>query len=257
MKRFKPIIDILVTVAQLGCFFLPFFLFYWPFYIYFYYFSKNKEKKFQAVTHYHTKMFYAVARRIIPGLDIKVHDREKIMSLRSSVIVCNHISFLDPLFLISMLKQTITISNDVYFHFPVFGWILKSSGYLSAKAESSEELWSERIIRKINETLKNGGNIFIFPEGTRSRNGKLRKFQKGAFYFAREVGAPIEILQIKGTDALYTPGKHLLNTCIKNTIELRYLGRFDTVENGKKKRVLDVRDGVYAILRQAEREAGK
>ena len=79
----------------------------------------------------------------------------------------------------------------------------------------------------MGDYLSSGGNLFIFPEGTRSRDGRLGKFNDGAFKIARRFGASIKVLQIKNTNILFTPGKFLFNTCIQNTIEVRLIGELN------------------------------
>ena len=57
----------------------------------------------------------------------------------------------------------------------------------------------------MGDYLSSGGNLFIFPEGTRSRDGKIGKFNDGAFKIAKRFEAPIKVLQIKNTNGLFTP----------------------------------------------------
>ncbi len=75
--------------------------------------------------------------------------------------------------------------------------------------------------------LKSGGNLFVFPEGTRSRDGKIGELQRGALKIARICKAPIYVLQISNTDRLFTPGQFLFNTRIKNTIKIKIVACID------------------------------
>jgi 1-acyl-sn-glycerol-3-phosphate acyltransferase len=108
-----------------------------------------------------------------------------------------------------------------FFSFPVFGWILKTSGYLPSDASGK---FSSLVIERVEGMtayLASGGNLFIFPEGTRSRDGKVGQFNKGAFRIAARCNAPIRVLQIKNTDKLFKPGKFLFNTCVRNDISVK------------------------------------
>jgi 1-acyl-sn-glycerol-3-phosphate acyltransferase len=132
--------------------------------------------------------------------------------------VCNHLSYLDPLLLISLFPRHKTIVKSTFFSVPIFGWMLKQSGYLPSTSEGRlSELMIERI-DTMDGYLGSGGNLFIFPEGTRSRNGVISRLNKGAFKIAKLCRSPIQVLYIRNTNKLFTPGKFLFNTMVSNTI---------------------------------------
>ena len=79
----------------------------------------------------------------------------------------------------------------------------------------------------MKDYLSSGGNLFIFPEGTRSINGRIGQFDKGAFRIARLCNAPIKIVLIRNTHKLFTPGKFLFNTCDENVIEVELAGSLE------------------------------
>ena len=62
--------------------------------------------------------------------------------------------------------------------------------------------------------------MFIFPEGTRSRDGRIGNLNKGAFKIARICNAPVVVLFIKNTDKLFPPGKFLFNARRANTVSV-------------------------------------
>jgi len=83
-------------------------------------------------------------------------------------------------------------------------------------------------VENIREYLASGGNLFIFPEGTRSRTGWLGPFNKGAFSIARYCRAPIQCLMIRNTNRLFVPGRFRFNTCIPVAIDVERIGAFDS-----------------------------
>jgi 1-acyl-sn-glycerol-3-phosphate acyltransferase len=68
--------------------------------------------------------------------------------------------------------------------------------------------------------LSGGGNIVVFPEGTRSRNGQVGTFNRGAFKIAKKFEVPLAVLKIENTNKLFAPGKFLFNTCYPNSIHV-------------------------------------
>ncbi|MGD8286688.1 MAG: lysophospholipid acyltransferase family protein [Desulfobacterales bacterium] len=215
-KYLKPILDLMVTLLLWSYFTLGFIVFFSPFYLIAYLFSENCEYAYQRLNHNFYKGFFFLIRILIPGQKWRIAD--KIKSIRSSVIVCNHLSYLDPLLLISLFPRHKTIVKSTFFSVPIFGWMLKQSGYLPSTSEGRlSELMIERI-DTMDGYLGSGGNLFIFPEGTRSRNGVISRLNKGAFKIAKLCRSPIQVLYIRNTNKLFTPGKFLFNTMVSNTI---------------------------------------
>lgn len=254
MRSVKLIINCLATLVQVVYFVFFFLLVYWPVYVFVFFWAKNRNAGFQAATHYYLKIFFLVVRLVAPGLKIRIRDEDRIASLKSSIIICNHISYLDPLLIISVIKHAVSLVHEGVFQAPIFGWVATNSGFLSSSIESEDEFWSDKIIGRMKETLAVGGNIFIFPEGTRSKAGKLGRFKKGAFFFAGKLDAPVEMLHVRGTDELYPPQKKLLDVCRKTTIELRYIGSLSTGDNGARLSVIDIKDKAQGVYRQYESE---
>jgi 1-acyl-sn-glycerol-3-phosphate acyltransferase len=206
----------MVTLLLWSYFTLGFIVFFSPFYLIAYLFSENCEYAYQRLNHNFYKGFFFLIRILIPGQKWRIAD--KIRSIRSSVIVCNHLSYLDPLLLISLFPRHKTIVKSTFFSVPIFGWMLKQSGYLPSTSEGRlSELMIERI-DTMDGYLGSGGNLFIFPEGTRSRNGVISRLNKGAFKIAKLCRSPIQVLYIRNTNKLFTPGKFLFNTMVSNTI---------------------------------------
>jgi 1-acyl-sn-glycerol-3-phosphate acyltransferase len=215
-KYLKPISDLIVTLLLWGYFTLGFLIIFSPFYLAAYLFSENRENSFQRLNHQFYKGFFFLIRIFIPGQ--KWHIDGGIKSIRSSVIVCNHLSYLDPLLLISLYPRHKTIVKSTFFSVPIFGWMLKRSGYIPSTSEGRLLELMIDSFETMDDFLASGGNLFIFPEGTRSRDGTIGRLNKGAFKIARLCQTPIKILYIRNTNKLFTPGKFLFNTLVSNTI---------------------------------------
>lgn len=214
--------NFVVTMLCWSYFIFAFLFFFSFFYAAAFLFAKNLERSFQYINHRFFKGFLWLLRMLAPRHQWII-DHE-ISNISGSIIVCNHLSYLDPLLLISLLSQNKSIVKTIFFKAPVFGWLLKGSGYLPA---SSEGQHAKRMIEQMEnmaEYLANGGNLFVFPEGTRNRSNVLGAFHKGVFKIARMHKCPICILSLSNTDKLFTPGKFFFNTRLHNTIRMKSIG---------------------------------
>jgi len=226
MSRFiKMPVDVMITSIAWIYFIIGYLLFFSPFYIAAYVFSRSRETAFQKLNHFFFKSFFSLIHAVTPGL--RFHIPEEVSAIRSSVIVSNHLSYLDPILMVSLFEKQKTIVKNDIFQKPVFGRILNLSGYIPvAEDDEFHTIMLDRI-KNMRDYLASGGNLFIFPEGTRSRDGHIGKFHKGAFRIARRCNSTLKVLRIENTDLLFKPGRFRFNTCISNTIRIRHIADFD------------------------------
>ncbi len=217
-------VDCIVTLICWAWFIFGFLLFFSWRYL-FALFTRDPEISFQRLNSQFYRIFFQIVKVAAPSHDIEIE--ESVAAIRSSVIVCNHLSYLDPLLLIALFQQQKTIVKTRFFTMPVFGRIIRKSGYLPATSEGPFAQMMIMQMEKMESYLQAGGNLFIFPEGTRSRDGKIGHLNKGAFKIARMCGAPVYVLEIRNTDKLFTPGKFFFNTRIHNTISVRIIDRIE------------------------------
>ncbi len=181
----------------------------------------DQQARFQQLTCQFYRIFFKIVRVTAPRQQIVID--EEVAAIRSAVIVCNHLSYLDPLLMIALYRKHKTIVKARFLKLPIFGWIIKKSGYLPDAGEGRYTAMMLTQMETMPEFLASGGNLFVFPEGTRSRDGKLGVLNSGAFKIARLCRAPIYILHIANTDKLFTPGKFLFNTRMKNIIRVKII----------------------------------
>ena len=224
-RFFQRIIDLFITLI-LWCYFLFGYLFIVLFlYVPAYVFVKNRITALQNLNHVHLQFFFTLTRFLIPRTKFKIP--KEVRDIHSSVVVCNHLSYLDPILLVSIFQRQRTIVKNTFFRVPIFGWFLKNAGYISSG--SNEMLGPAMInnLESIKEHLASGGNLFVFPEGTRSRSGNLLPFNKGVFTIARYCRAPLKLVYIKDTNKLFRPGHFLFNTHAFNEIQLELIGSLE------------------------------
>jgi 1-acyl-sn-glycerol-3-phosphate acyltransferase len=211
-----------VTLLLWLYFTLGFLLFSLPFYLAAWLFCRDRQTAFQKLNSRFFRGFFRLVRFLVPRHRWLID--EQIREIRSSIIICNHLSYLDPLILMTLFPCHKTIVKSKFFHIPVFGFFVKTSGYLPATPEGVLSGLLIDQVENLADFLAQGGNIFIFPEGTRSRSGRLGSFNPGAFKLARLCRAPLRVFRICNSDRLYTPGKFVFNTACHNRITLTLLG---------------------------------
>lgn len=221
-RFFTRPIDLVITLLLWVYFTAGFLALFSPLYVLAYCFPGRRADAYQALNHYFYRGLFLLIRVLLPRQAIDISP--EVRALRSSVIVSNHVSYLDPLLLISVFKRHKTIVKASLFKLPIFGFIVKTAGYMPSAAEGkAAEVMIEQV-GTLASFLNAGGNLFVFPEGTRSRDGELGRLNRGVFKIARKRRVPIHVLRITNADKLFPPGRFLFNTCQANTITVTLLG---------------------------------
>lgn len=223
------VLDIGVTLLCWLYFTLGFVLFFSPWYLAVALFSPRPQEALQRCNRTFYQGFFALLRWIAPRQQWIIDER--ITALHSAVIVCNHLSYLDPLLLIALLDRAKTVVKPVFFSVPIFGWVLRTAGYLPATATGRlAGLWLAQM-EAMPAYLAGGGNLFIFPEGTRSRDGRVGELNQGALKIARQCRVPVYVLCLRHTDRLFPPGRFLFSSRVPNCIGMRLVDRIDPGEH--------------------------
>jgi len=132
-----------------------------------------------------------------PGLN-STHD--------GCVLVGNHQSLLDiPILCAAHPKAFAFFSKKELLYIPFFGWVAWLCG--TVYVDRKKGVRDDNALHAIRSVLRNGGSVAIFPEGTRSKDGKLGVFKRGAFVMAIETEAPILPFVILGSGELLPKGR--------------------------------------------------
>ena len=227
----KPALDLLIPLVAWTYFTLGWVFFFAPVYLGLVLTAGDKETACQRLLHRFFRVFFKLLEAGAPGLRIQVDSEAG--AIRSSVVVSNHISYLDPILFIALFPRHKTIVKSSLFRIPIFGRVLRRAGYLPAAPEAGLEETMIDGVSNLKPFLERGGNIFVFPEGTRRRQGEgIGSFNPGAFKIARRTGAPVAVLRIRNTHHLFPPGRFRFNTCVANTIRMERVGTLDPGEYG-------------------------
>jgi 1-acyl-sn-glycerol-3-phosphate acyltransferase len=132
-----------------------------------------------------------------PVWRVRVTGREKIRPDATYVMVANHQSLLDILVLFRLFAHFKWVSKIENFRVPCIGWNMMLNGYIPLRRGDKQSIGE--MMSACSRTLDDGNSIMMFPEGTRSPDGKLRAFKHGAFTLAQASGCPILPIVIEGT----------------------------------------------------------
>jgi 1-acyl-sn-glycerol-3-phosphate acyltransferase len=152
-------------------------------------------------------------------LKVDVSGMEHIDKQKTYIIVCNHQSMLDILFLYKIPLSFKWVSKREVYKIPLVGilvWLHRDVTVKRGDASSARKMISE-----CSKWLQQGISMVIFAEGTRSKDGRVAEFKEGAFVVAKKNNIPILPVVIEGTRAFSNGNKwNLLNARQKVNIKV-------------------------------------
>ncbi len=141
---------------------------------------------------------WARLNTLVTLMSIEVEGKDNISKGQSYVIVANHQSLLDiyALYGFTGLDMKWVMKKELR-AVPVLGAACEAMGHIIIDRSNTEA--AIHSINNAREKIRDGMSVVFFPEGTRSRNGELNSFKKGAFRFACEIGVPVLPISIHDT----------------------------------------------------------
>lgn len=149
------------------------------------------------VLHQFTCLWGSLYSWLNPVWRVTVEGRDKIKSGVTYVMVANHLSLLDILVLFRLFVHFKWVSKIENFYVPAVGWNMWLNRYIPLRRGNKESI--DHMMNACEKTLRDGSSIMMFPEGTRSVDGKLKAFKHGAFTLAKRAQVPILPIVIEGT----------------------------------------------------------
>lgn len=172
---------LLYSGFALVCFVLFMFLFVYP-YTFFHFLGKNSEEKklryhrfLQKVARFMTSHVPGVSYRSVSGAELD----------EPAVIIANHQSHLDLACIMALTPKVVFFTNEWVWKNPIYGYVLRKAEYYPI----ADGL--EKNLDRIKDLVARGYSLCVFPEGTRTRDGRIGRFHKGAFYVASKLGLDI------------------------------------------------------------------
>ncbi len=137
--------------------------------------------------------------KCILGMRLEVTGLEEIDKRASYVFMCNHLSVLDGPLLFMIIPQSIrVILKKEAFRIPVIGQAMRLVGFIPVDRKRLKG-GKKSIDQATAMIQKKGCSFLIFPEGTRSRDGRMQVFKRGGFFLALHSQVPVAPASIQGT----------------------------------------------------------
>jgi 1-acyl-sn-glycerol-3-phosphate acyltransferase len=134
----------------------------------------------------------------------RVYNAERVPLEGGVILASNHASFLDPPLVGSGVKRGINyLARENLFRFPVMGWVLRQWQVVPVDRDGG----GAAGLRAILDRLLRGGAIILFPEGTRTRDGKLQPARSGIGLAVIKSTTPVVPVRVFGTFEAY--GRHM------------------------------------------------
>jgi len=135
------------------------------------------------------------------GIDVSVETSEAAKGVPEAIFMANHTSAADIVVLFVALARDVRfVAKKQLFWIPFLGWSMWLAGFIPVDRENKEK--AREAFDQIGKRLKKGASVLVFPEGTRSRNGKLGAFKKAGFLLAMRTSLPIVPVGISGARAV-------------------------------------------------------
>jgi len=142
---------------------------------------------------------------VTTGVGVEVQGMERLQRGRTYVFVSNHQSHYDTAVLFAVLPyQLRIISKDAIGRFPVLGWHLRRTGHILVDRRRPDRTaifeWAGRLTSL-------GLSLIVYPEGTRSIDGRVAPFKAGSFQIALQAGLAVVPLSLVGTRRIMAKGQ--------------------------------------------------
>ncbi len=156
---------------------------------------------------------YRIAKRLLnrplrSAFDLHVERPDRVPSTGPLIVVANHRSFMDSIFLAMVVDRPVAfLAKAEYFDKRRTAWIFRAMGQIPVRRGSPAG--ARGALQEATDVLAAGGVVGLYPEGTRSRDGQLHRGNLGAARLAMATGAPILPIGLIGTAGVQAPDQLL------------------------------------------------
>jgi len=166
---------------------------------------------------YKTSMWLAWTGVRLTGVRVEIEGRDRFDPDLTYIYMCNHTSNLDPPIVVPVIpRRTSVLVKKELFQVPLLGRAMRLGDLVPVDRANRDAAIAS--VERGAEVMRKGLNMTVFPEGTRSRDGKLLPFKKGPFYLAMETGFPVIPMTIVGTHELWPKGRFSIKVGVATVV---------------------------------------
>ena len=182
------------------------------------------------------------------GIKVRVKGKKNVRDDVPTVFMCNHQSYFDIFALLGYLPADFKfIMKEELMKIPLLGLAMKRAGHIGIKRENARE--AIRSMDKVAERIRSGTSVVVFPEGTRSMDGRLQPLKKGGFHMALKSGCDIVPVAISNSCRIVTKGSLKIN---KGSFDIHF-GKPISIKDYGRNNMAELMERVReAILNQME-----
>ncbi len=144
------------------------------------------------------------------GIKIEMRGLENVPAGRSCIFMSNHVSNLDPPVVLPLLpgRSSVLLKKELMV-IPILGRAMRMAKFVPVERGHRRDA-AQASVDAAADALRSGLHILVYPEGTRSRDGRLSTFKKGPFFLAKETQAPIVPIALSGTQTMMHKGSNAI-----------------------------------------------
>ena len=179
------------------------------------------------------------------GIRVEVTGLENVPAGTSCIFMSNHVSNLDPPVVLPALpgRSSVLLKKSLT-KIPILGTAMLMAKFVPVERGSKRETAQASVVAAA-DALRSGLHILVYPEGTRSLDGRLSTFKKGPFFLAQQTGAPIIPVAVSGTESMMRKGSGAITPGVA---QVRMLPPIDPAAYASREEILRA---VYEAIAEA------
>jgi 1-acyl-sn-glycerol-3-phosphate acyltransferase len=160
----------------------------------------ERGRRAQRIVQRSFQVYLAMLQRL-GVITLEVSGAERLRECRGCIIVSNHPTLLDVVLIMALVPNAQCVVKHQLWAHPLLGALVRAAGYIRNDLDASA------LLARCRETLGNGNNLIIFPEGSRSVPGQPLRFQRGFAHIAALLGVNLQVIKISCSPITLTKGE--------------------------------------------------